>query len=442
MRGECSNLGFRQVLEENERLKVENFSLSEKINSKRFRFGTKVADFFNFVFPVGSPQRKVYTAISEFLERSRRKSDFKKNRRIVWRDMKKYDTIIVMCTILWKDKLRQRPHHLAKCLANNKNVFVVYFEPGEVEERYRKLSDNFITVNSWEVILSFNVSRKNAFFFFNNVSDINPILIDEVVEKGYRVVYEYIDEFHEDISGTLKNQLKIWKKLPAKKPIVLASATKLFNHAKAHFPSSKVVLSKNAVMVDDFNYNNFKKTASPKDLKSILKEKKPIVGYYGAIAPWLDYNLISKVAKLNKDLIFVFIGVNYQNALRKLDVDVSNVYYLGPKQYSELPKYSKFFDCAIIPFRKGEIAKGTSPVKMFEYMAMGLPIVGTRDLLECKGFEYVYLASNAEEFSLYINEAIKEHRKEKVKRELLKQAQENTWEARAEDIIRELKKNK
>jgi glycosyltransferase involved in cell wall biosynthesis len=117
---------------------------------------------------------------------------------------------------------------------------------------------------------------------------------------------------------------------------------------------------------------------------------------------------------------------------------LKNVYYLGPKNYSDLPKYSSKFDCAIIPFELGKIANGTSPVKLFEYMAMGLPTVGTRDLNECKGYEYVYLANNERDFSDKLRLAVEEHKDDKVRETLLNQAKDNTWSKRAEDIVSEL----
>ena len=117
---------------------------------------------------------------------------------------------------------------------------------------------------------------------------------------------------------------------------------------------------------------------------------------------------------------------------------LKNIYYLGPKKYADLPKYSSKFDCAIIPFGLGEIAKGTSPVKLFEYMAMGLPTVVTKDLKECEGYDYVYLAKNEKDFSDKLKLAIRESKKSDVKEKLRTYAEDNTWMKRAEDIMAEL----
>ncbi len=429
---------IEEILDENKRLRVENSSMQKILQSKRFRFAEKVANTYNAVMPEGSGRRKIISRVGGLVNKRKQKKELKDVRKIE-RMVNKYDRIIIMHSIPWNTPLRQRPHHLARCLANE-GAMVIYLEPDEPIKKMRIVEKNFVTINNWEMIFQLRLSeQKNYYFFFNNVSNIPFEVIKKIKEHGYHIVYEYIDEFHEDISGSLVNQLEIWKKLPKLKPkLILASADKLFEEAKEHFKKSEVLLSKNAVVLGDFDYRNYKEIEAPNDLEKILDNRKPIVGYYGALAPWLDYDLIAKAAKNNPNYNFVLIGVNYQNALKKLDQSISNIYYLGPKKYVDLPKYSSRFDCAIIPFKTGEIAKGTSPVKLFEYMAMGLPTVGTRDLRECRGYEYVYLAKDKEDFSDKLKLAINNHKKEEVKQELLRQAEENTWEQRAKDIIEKL----
>ncbi len=429
---------IKGIVEENKRLKAENVSMQKILRSKRFHFAEKVANAYNAAFPEGTTRRKtVEKAYAPIACYKKRKA--LKNVRKIERLIKNHQKIIVMHSIPWDTPLRQRPHHLARCLANE-GAMIIYLEPDEPIRNMRIINKNFVTINSWDILFQLRLSKQNDYyFFFNNVSNIPFTLVREIKKAGYKIVYEYIDEFHEDISGSLVNQLETWNKLPKMRPsLVLASSDKLYNDAKRHFDKSKVVLSKNAVILDDFDYNHFMDIEAPKDIKVVLDEKKPIVGYYGALAPWLDYKLISTAAENNPELNFVLIGVNYQNALKRLDQSIKNIYYLGPKNYSDLPKYSSKFDCAIIPFKTGEIAKGTSPVKLYEYMAMGLPTVGTKDLKECYEYKYVFLAKNTTEFEKMIKQAIEDHNNETVRKTLLEQAKENTWEYRARDIINEL----
>ena len=429
---------IKEIIEENKRLKIENASMHKILSSKRFRFAEKTANIYNVMMPEGSIRRKVLSSLNAPVRMMRRRKELEHVRKIE-KLINKHDKVVVMHSIPWNTPLRQRPHHLARCLAEC-GAMVIYLEPDEPIKKMRVINDNFVTINSWDVLFQLkHSSKKNYYFFFNNVSDISFDIIKKIKNSGYGLVYEYIDEFHEDIAGSLVNQLETWEKLKNDKPkLVLASADKLYREAKKHFKGVDVLLSKNAVVLEDFDFHSFQNTEVPDDLAEVIRNKKPVVGYYGALAPWLDYELISKTAINNSNYNFVLIGVNYQDALKKLDQSLENIYYLGPKKYADLPKYSSRFDCAIIPFGLGEIAKGTSPVKLFEYMAMGLSTVGTRDLKECEGYEYVYLAKNKEDFGKKIKLAIKEGKRNEVKEKLREQAEKNTWMSRAKDILARL----
>lgn len=435
-----SDAEIKAIINENERLKKELSSMQKVLQSKRFRMAEKVANTYNALVPVGTVRRKcVYSMVAPIKMIKRKKNSRIKNN--IERLIKNKKVVIVLHSIPWETPLMQRPHHLAKCLADDNDVLLIYFEPDEQLKKFRKINQNLITVNSWDVVLNLkHDSKKKYYFFFNNVSNISLNLIKTIKQRKYRLVYEYIDEFHEDISGSLINQLDVWRHLPKMKPaLVLASADKLFNDAVTHFDKSVVLLSKNAVNIDDFDYHAYADTNVPIDFRAIIEEKKPIIGYYGALAPWLDYKIISEIVDKNLEYNFVFLGVNYQNALKNLDLSKKNIFYLGPKDYKDLPMYSCHFDCAIIPFKLGQIAKGTSPVKLFEYMAMGLPTVGTKDLNECKGYDYVYLAKDSKEFSKMIKIAVNAHQRNDVKEKLLNQAKDNSWSIRAKSIMERLK---
>ena len=91
--------------------------------------------------------------------------------------------------------------------------------------------------------------------------------------------------------------------------------------------------------------------------------------------------------------------------------------------------------------KKGEIAKGTSPVKLFEYMALGKPIVTTA-MKECKKYKSVMVAENKNEFLNKIEEAIKYEKENNQKyfKLLEEEALDNTWETKAKLIIDLIKK--
>ncbi len=205
------------------------------------------------------------------------------------------------------------------------------------------------------------------------------------------------EEIHDTVEG-----LKIFRNLDKISPVFcIATSQKLYNQLAEIFPKDKILLNKNAVNLEDFDKVS---DILPEDIQSILKQGKPIVGYYGAIATWLNYDLLNKLSKERPDYNFVYIGSNFKGLSRLKNRE--NVFYLGEKDYKELYKYSSLFSCAIIPFKDGEIAKATSPVKLFEYMAVKKPVVCTKDLLECYGYEGVFIAQNEDNFIEFVDKAI------------------------------------
>lgn len=246
-----------EIVERNKQLEHEVASLSKIVNSRRFQFADKVGNLYNRVAPEHTVRRKIAKAIySPVRYVNNRKSSAKF--RTIQKMASNYDRVIVMHSIPWNVSLKQRPHHLAARLAEH-DLFMVYLEPDEALTSFRKISDNFVTTNSLETVLRLP-QKKNIkyYFFFNNVSNVPLKTIEKIKDSGFEVVYEYIDEFHEDISGTLTNQLDVWNNLKKIKPaVVLASADKLYEDAVNNYRKDRVLLSKNAVNISDFDFHNY-----------------------------------------------------------------------------------------------------------------------------------------------------------------------------------------
>lgn len=204
------------------------------------------------------------------------------------------------------------------------------------------------------------------------------------------------------------------------------------------FNNTKVLLNQNAVEYEHFQVTKMPENC-PEDIEILLQENKPIIGYYGALAKWIDYDLLVTLADKRSEYNIVLIGWNYDGSL-VYTKERENIKYLGVKEYSELPKYGIWFDIGIIPFKEGNIAQATSPLKLFEYMAMKKPVVVTRDLLECIKFDGIFVAQNKYDFIEKVDEALKVKNDPKYIEILDNQAQENTWIKRAEDIDEYLNK--
>ena len=164
-----------------------------------------------------------------------------------------------------------------------------------------------------------------------------------------------------------------------------------------------------------------------------LKEDMLHVGYYGALAAWVDYDLLKRLAD-NEKIQLILIGIEHDDSLKKSGLlDYKNVKYFGKKPYESLAGYVHFWDVCIIPFLINDITKATSPVKLFEYMAMEKPVVSTA-LPECLKYTAVKIAQNVQEFVSLVEECKDDCKDEKRKELLKKCAWENDWSGKAAEL--------
>lgn len=422
---------------ENDIIKRENKYLKRLTSSKRFKFAEKVATGYNGVFPKNTKRRNI---MEKFGRAGKRILDVKKVRhehKVANKIIKLaegYQKIIVLNSVPYDLKLKQRPHHLAEEFSKI-GYFVVYLEYDNVIDSFRKIKENLVTVNSERFLDKLPKLSKECYFLSPNNMPTKYSILKKEKDLGYKIIYDYLDEFHEDISGDLSIQMEVWDKLADLKPILcITTAGRLYDEIKKHLGNKQnIVMARNAVNVEHFDFERNTKASAPMDLKNVVDRKKPIIGFYGALAPWIDFGLLNRMAKKHDEWEFVYLGVDYNGAAIDLEKR-SNVHNLGAKNYEVLPKYAKYFNCAIIPFKRGEIAKATSPVKLFEYMAAGLPTVCTRDLQECKGYEFVYMSKDDNEFEKNLAKAIVDYGVLDNRKKLLLQAKENTWAKRVQVI--------
>lgn len=149
-------------------------------------------------------------------------------------------------------------------------------------------------------------------------------------------------------------------------------------------------------------------TRIPADLLAI---PKPRIGFVGAISPYkLDFALIRKLAVIRPNLHFVLIGAigeGQPGCSHDLLMGVSNLHILGPRPYGDLPGYLKGFDIGIIPAPINIYTQAMFPMKFFEYLSAGLPVVSTRldSLLEYSSLSNL-CDPNAESFSFAIDRVL------------------------------------
>ncbi|MCG3191860.1 MAG: hypothetical protein DIJKHBIC_01089 [Thermoanaerobaculia bacterium] len=247
---------------------------------------------------------------------------------------------------------------------------------------------------------------------------------------GATAVYDFIDELmvYEDFGPGMERE---HLRLLSESDVVLTTATRLQEKALALRPDA--VLCPNGV-----DYEFFRAAASPGRIPADMEPiPRPRIGYYGALARWVDYELIRRVARQRPDWNWVLIGPQYDASLTESGLLNSehNVHWLGHRPYETLPDYLRGFDVATIPFLLNDVTKATSPVKLFEYLAGGKPVVTTA-MDECLLFPGVVSAvHDSAEFVETVEQELRRGPTEHILRQRQQTARANGWETRARHLL-------
>jgi glycosyltransferase involved in cell wall biosynthesis len=159
---------------------------------------------------------------------------------------------------------------------------------------------------------------------------------------------------------------------------------------------------------------------------------RPVVGYVGGIHDWVDVDLIVETALLLPDTSFVLIGPALKSLKQKLE-GIPNLAYLGPKPYSDLVGYMSYFSVGIIPFKLNLLNESTNPIKLYEYLGAGLPVVSTsmKEVVPHAAEGVVYVADEPAAFAERIREAVSTADDPRHVGERQRIAGDNSWEERA-----------
>jgi glycosyltransferase involved in cell wall biosynthesis len=242
------------------------------------------------------------------------------------------------------------------------------------------------------------------------------------------VIYEIIDD-HELISNADEIWYKTHNEWVKKADIVVTTADDLLEKLRPDRPDT--ILLPNGVCIDDW-----RSTGQSHIMEDMVAARKAsvVVGYFGSIAEWFDWKMWEYAAKTKPDWSFVLIGPPYDGDVRKINDRINhypNMYYLGAKPYKNLANYLLHFDIATIPFILNQITHSCSPIKLFEYMAAGKPIVASpmREILK---YQSILSADSPEAFVNQLDKALLLKEDPEYCNILKKEAEENTWRSRAE----------
>ncbi len=250
------------------------------------------------------------------------------------------------------------------------------------------------------------------------------LLAGKMNEKN--LLYYCVDDYTE-FTGVASGLKEIEIELFEKSDCVIVSAEKLFDDKKKYNDNTYII--RHGTDWKHFRTAIDDKTELPADIRDL---PKPIVGFHGLLADWVDFELIKKIAEKYREGSVVLVGkvaVDAEEKIRMLD-GIENIHQVGRKPYEMLPAYCKGFDVAINPFEINELTLAANPLKVREYLAAGLQVVST-DLPEVRILDYCRIGKDHKEFLAEIEESLKNP----IEREVISDSiAEESWEAKVDEL--------
>lgn len=370
--------------------------------------------------------------------------------------------------------IKQRPHHIPEILSKNNKVSYFCSKPWR-NNNYLKNShsrdqahfkDSHFTINeNLDVYRKKFLPHKKFNKFIDpiyrtakSVSDdyikrflellddqkkfdilfvTHPNQIDFIPKKivdNTFVIYDCMDNFKKfqpryenDIIQKERELLKICD-------VVTVSSSKLYKEIEKYNINNikkKIFIINNGVDIERFNPNISEEES---DITFFRNNDNKKVAYIGTVDKWVDLELIKKLAKNNKNIDFYVIGPVSRNISIDNYKEVENIIFTGVQPYDSIPYILSKIDVSIMPFKKNELVEAVNPVKIYESLAMGKPVIATRYQETEKFGEYIFTYENIEEFENILLSLINKKENPDIIQKRIEFAMENSWEKRVNEI--------
>ncbi len=315
----------------------------------------------------------------------------------------------------------------------NKVFIFEFLKPGLSQVQLKHLWFDKV-YGSEEFIKKFLDSLKIAGFTDFYVLSFNPFANNFVSSIGAKkIIFDVMDNFcfHPEFSHLKEYICKSFEWICSNADLIFCVNDNLKKFLLENYPNSfgKLHVLPNGVSKD------LKPGGIPDDIAGI---GRPRIGYIGVISKRIDFELIEYLARERKSFQFIFIGGKYGKVgkqvkkLKKLD----NVYFLGDKHYDLVPCYIASFDVCIIPHRIDEFTLSNDPIKVYEYLYLGKPVVSTNISIADELRENVFIADRKESFLRFLDIAVElswdknftESQREAIKDEMF-------WDGRAKIML-------
>ncbi len=231
------------------------------------------------------------------------------------------------------------------------------------------------------------------------------------------VVYYCGDDFGALAGVDHAPVLRMERDLVQRADLVLAASDEL----AARFPAHKTQLAPHGVDLDLFT--------APAPTPDDMPKGKPVAGFYGSLADWIDVDMLANAARALPDWSIVLIGP-VQTDISALDA-LPNIHLMGPRAHDQLPGYCQNWAVSLLPFRDNEQIRACNPLKLREYLAAGAPIATTRFPALAPYESLVSTARTPGDFAAAIRTAAEDTGRNENRRARVR---DESWAARAHAI--------
>jgi tetratricopeptide (TPR) repeat protein len=251
-------------------------------------------------------------------------------------------------------------------------------------------------------------------------------LIPVARRLGYQIVYWCIDDFEGFGGANFRTSLE--QQLMRQCDIVLATARRLETKMR------QLGAATCPVIPNGFSRQNFPADPPPLPMPEDLRRgvEKTFIYWGNILVPWFNRDLLDAVSAAHPEWTFNLIGPVWEDPGR---LDRPNVHYLGVKPVTALQAYGRHSDIALIPFVNNDLVQAVNPVKAYEYLACGLPIL-SGPMEELTGVPGIWTADTPQAFETAVAHCSQHPPDPEAVQAFLDRS---TWAGRAEALLNVLR---
>jgi glycosyltransferase involved in cell wall biosynthesis len=313
----------------------------------------------------------------------------------------------------------------------NENM-LIYHSP-----LYAPVSDRFplnkLTRYFWRIILRKTLVKME---FHDPIIWVSrPSMIDLIDGFGKKMlIYHVVDEYQAYFGNSVSDEdqkNKTERRMLKKADLVLVVSQKLYDTKKPINPNTHLVSN----AVDFYAYDEALCSEKPQP-KELAELPSPKIGYSGLIAAKLNFKLLRDMAISHPEWSIILLGaIDYRHCSEDLNLlkKMKNIYFIKRKNIKDVPYYIKALDVCIAPYKINRHSQNMSPLKIYDYMACGKPIVSTNFPAAQMYKELIYIACTESEFTPLVEKALNEDNINSIKKRR-HVASMNTWDDRVKQI--------